>query len=462
MRDRHSTSSFPERFVWGAATSAFQIEGATRVDGRGESIWDRFCQRDGAIEDGSDGVVACDHYHRWASDLDLLQSLGLGAYRFSVAWPRILPEGRGAVNEGGLDFYARLVDGLLERGITPWITLYHWDLPQPLEDRGGWPARHTVDAFLEYTDVVTRRLGDRVRHWITINEPWIIANLGYGTGVHAPGRRDAAAALAAGHHLLLAHGRAMSAIRANVPRAEAGITLNLTPAYPESAAAADRAAANLFDAFFNRWYLDPLYRGSYPADAIAYHRSCLGGADPLAAVKPGDMDEIATSTDFLGINYYSRAILAHGVDDDGVTTPRAAPPTGPVTDMGWEVYAPGLSDLLVRLSRDYAPSALYITENGAAYPSAPETAGAIEDDERIDYLRTHLEACLAALEQGVPLAGYFAWSLLDNFEWAFGYTKRFGITWVDYATQERIPKNSAYWYREVVRRNGFGEEEAAE
>lgn len=452
---------FPDHFTWGAATSAFQIEGATRADGRGESIWDRFAAQPGAIEDGTDGVTTCDHYHRWREDLDLMARLELGAYRFSVAWPRVLPEGHGRVNDAGLDFYDRLVDGLLDRGITPWVTLYHWDLPQPLEDAGGWPARATVDAFVAYTDVVTRRLGDRVKHWVTQNEPWIVANLGYRSGEHAPGRSDPAASLAAAHHLLLAHGRAVPVIRQHVRGVQVGIVLNLVPGHAASERDEDVAAARTFDGFFNRWYLEPLYRGRYPDDVVAHHRRELDGADPLAAVRPGDLGEIRAATDFLGLNYYSRARLRAGTGDEPAVMPAPPPPRPDQTDMGWEVYPDGLREMLVRLHRDYAPRRLVVTENGAAYSVGPGPGGEVEDRIRVDYLRVHLAACEAAIAEGAPLAGYFVWSLMDNFEWAFGHSKRFGITWVDYASQARTPKRSAYWYREVVRRNGLEWEGAA-
>jgi beta-glucosidase len=451
----HLSFQFPNGFQWGTATSAYQIEGATATDGRGESIWDRFASRPGAIEDGSDASTACDHYRLWQQDLDLLAELGMGAYRFSVAWPRVLPEGRGRTNEAGLDFYEGLVDGLLARGITPWLTLYHWDLPQALEDAGGWPARTTVDAYLEYVDVVSRRLGDRVGHWITQNEPWIIANLGYDSGVHAPGRRDLADSLAAAHHVLLGHGRAVPILHANAPGSRVGITLNLVPGHAASNAPDDVAAAHLFDGFFNRWYLDALYRGTYPDDVVDHYRARLDGADPLAAVRPGDLDTIRTPTDFLGINYYSRAVLRGERDADGPLKVDGVPPGEGATDMGWEVYPEGLEELLLRVRDDYAPPSIVITENGAAYAVGPDEDGEIVDDLRVAYLSAHLRACHRAIEAGVPLHGYFVWSLLDNFEWSHGYVMRFGLTWVDYGTQKRVPKKSAYWYRDVVGRNGL-------
>jgi beta-glucosidase len=450
-----STVSFPLGFVWGAATSAYQIEGATREGGRAESIWDRFSATPGKVLGGENGDVACDHYHRFRDDISLMKQLSLGAYRFSVAWPRILPRGLGAPNEGGLDFYDRLVDALLQAAITPFVTLYHWDLPQFLEDRGGWPHRDTAKAFVDFADIVSRRLGDRVRHWITHNEPWCASVLGYWDGLHAPGRKDPAAALAASHHLLLSHGWAVPIVRANSPGATVGITLNLIPPTPASPSAADQDAARQFDASFNRWFLDPLYGRGYPRDALADHVIAGHLATPeLPAVQPGDLAAIATPTDFLGVNYYNRAV----VRSDAVSEERNAPRTvflrDESTDMGWEVYPDGLWEILTRVHREYRPPALYVTENGASYGPSPAPGEHLRDDPRISYLRRHFLAARRALDEGVPLHGYFVWSLLDNFEWDRGYTQRFGITWVDYATQERIPKDSALWYRDVIFANG--------
>ena len=441
--------SFPEVFLWGAATSAHQIEGALREDGRGESIWDRFATEPGRILDGSDASLACDHYHRWREDIDLLRWLGVGAYRFSVAWSRVLPVGRGAVNEAGLDFYEAIVDELLAHGIRPMVTLYHWDLPQALQDRGGWAARDTGAAFAEYADVVARRLGDRVGHWVTHNEPWCIATLGHESGEHAPGHRDPAEALQVAHHVLLSHGWASEVLRRQVPDAEVGIALNLVPAYAASDSEADRDAAREFDGFFNRWYLDPLFRGSYPEDAIEdrVRRGHLANAS-LPFVQPGDLEVIRSPLDFLGINYYSREVSKAGPDGRPVSA--ATAPKEARTDMGWEVFPRALHDLLVRVDRDYAPRSIHITENGAAYGDGPDAARRIADPRRIEYLRGHLAAVRSAIEEGVPVEGYFAWSLLDNFEWAFGYDRRFGLFWVDYETQERLPKDSAFWYRDVV------------
>ena len=434
------------RFLWGAATSSFQIEGAVREGGRGRSIWDTFCEKPGAIADGTNGDVACDHYHRYAEDLDLLRWMGVDTYRFSIAWPRIQPTGRGAANADGLDFYSRIVDGLLERGIEPAVTLYHLDLPQALEEEGGWRERTIVDRFVEYTDLVSRALGDRVSLWITHNEPWCVAHLGHATGEQAPGIKDVGTSLAVAHHVLLSHGAAVPVLRRNVANSRVGITLNLCPAFPASESAADARATHAFDGFFNRWYLDPLYGRGYPIDKI--HDYQASGDLPDGAIpflQDGDLATIATPTDFLGINYYSRAILRDDNAQDNL--PVTLESTGNVTDMGWEVHADSLRLLLHRLDRDYRPPSMYITENGAAYPTLPDADGRVRDVEREAYLRAHIDAVEQARREGVPVDGYFAWSLLDNFEWAFGYEKRFGLVYVDYETQARIPKDSAHWYR---------------
>ncbi len=446
---------FPDDFLWGVATSAHQIEGAFAEDGRGESIWDRFEATPGRIADGSDAAVACDHYHRWREDIALMKWLGVGSYRFSIAWPRVLPAGTGAVNTAGLDFYDALVDALLEADIRPFVTLYHWDLPQPLQDAGGWGERRTAEAFVRYTETVTARLGDRVKHWMTHNEPWCIAHLGHEDGEHAPGHRNPAEALRAAHHILLSHGWACEAIRRHVPGAEVGIVLNLSPSVPASPDDADRDAARWFDGFFNRWYLDPLFKGHYPADAIADRiaRGHLPGTEP-DFVRAGDMAAIAAPLDFLGVNYYGRNVMRRGVD--GRPEQVRMVPESELTDMGWEVYPQGLHDLLVRINRDYAPAKIYVTENGCAYADGPDATGRVTDTRRVDFLRAHLNAAHTAIHDGVPLAGYFLWSLMDNFEWAHGYTKRFGIYWVDYETQQRIPKQSAFWYREVAHGNIAG------
>ena len=449
---------FPRGFVWGAATSAYQIEGATGEDGRGESIWDRFAKTPSKVEDGSNGDVACDHYHRWREDVALMKSLGLGAYRFSIAWPRILPSGRGASNARGLDFYSRLVDRLLANGIEPFATLYHWDLPQALQDEGGWANRGTAEAFVEYADAVSRRLGDRVRNWITHNEPWCASLLGYQIGRHAPGLNDWGAALAASHHLLLSHGWTVPLLRANSRFSQVGITLNLGPSVAASPSPEDQEAARHFDGYFNRWFLDPLYRGDYPADMVADYveRGALP-RDGLTVVRPGDMRAIAAPTDFLGVNYYNRTVVRSDRIAEEKNHPRTVfvAPESERTEMGWEVYPEGLFQTLVRLRAEYETPKLYITENGASYSEGPDQHGRVADAKRQRFVRDHLVAAHRAIEVGVPLAGYFVWSLLDNFEWERGYTQRFGITWVDYATQRRVPKDCALWYRSVIERNAL-------
>ncbi len=447
-----SRKTFPEEFIWGAATSSQQIEGATGEGGRGESIWDRFAAMSGKIEDGSNPGVACDHFHRWRQDIELMKWLGLDAYRFSIAWPRIIPTGTGQVNAAGLDFYDSLVDGLLEAGIEPFPTLYHWDLPQVLQDKGGWAARDTAEAFVEYSAAVTRRLGDRVKTWVTHNEPWCIATLGHEEGHHAPGHLDPAETLRVAHHLLLSHGWATEAIRREVAGAQVGIVHNYCPSYPATDSDGDHDAARWFDGFFNRWYLDPVFKGSYPADAVA-DRVAAGHLESpdMPFVEDGDMAAIATPIDFLGINYYSRNVMEAG--PDGKPRDAKSVPKEELTDMGWEVYPEGLYDSLMRVHNEYGPKKIYIAENGAAYDYPVDTEGRIADTKRVTYLRDHFLAARRAMEDGVPLAGYFVWSLMDNFEWGFGFTKRFGLYGVDFATQERIPKDSAFWYRDVTAAN---------
>ena len=428
--------AFPSDFVWGAATAAYQVEGAATEDGRGESIWDRFSATPGNVANDDTGAIACDTYHRYAEDIRLMRTLGIGAFRLSVAWPRILPEGRGPVNRAGLDFYDRLVDDLLANGLDPYVTLYHWDLPQALEENGGWPVRDTVDAFTEYTEVVVARLGDRVRHWITQNEPWVISWLGYGLGVHAPGRTSDSDALAAGHHILLAHGRAAEVLRREAPDSEVGIAVDLVPMYPFSDTEADIEAAHREDGFRNRWFLDAVLGRGYPEDMLERY------AEILPPIADGDLETIAAPLDFLGINYYTRNVVRAGVGE--VATEGAEH-----TDMGWEVYPDGLRDLLVRLHAEYELPDLYITENGAAFPDSRNN-GTVPDPRRIAYLGGHLDAVASAIADGVPVRGYFLWSLLDNFEWAFGYSRRFGIVYVDFETLERVPKDSFAWYRDFI------------
>lgn len=444
--------TFPDGFLWGAATSSQQIEGGRHAGGRSESIWDRFAAESGKIEDNSIPDVTCDHYHRWHEDLELMKWLGLGAYRFSIAWPRVIPTGRGQVNDKGLDFYDALVDGLLDAGIQPFPTLYHWDLPQVLQDEGGWAERSTAEAFCEFTEAVTRRLGDRVHHWTTHNEPWCAAVLGYEEGHHAPGHTNPAEALRAAHHLMLSHGWATDVIRQEVRNAEVGIVLIHTPAYAATPSEADKDAARWFDGFFNRWYLDPIFNGSYPEDAIQ-DRIRAGHLDgpELPYVQEGDLAAISAPLDFLGFNYYSRAIMKAG--PDGKPVDAKTMPKEELTDMGWEVYPEGLYDGLTRVHRDYAPKKIYIAENGAAYDYPKDGNGRIADPKRVSYLRDHLLAANRAIADGVPLKGYFTWSLMDNFEWGFGFKKRFGLFGVDFKTLERTPKDSAFWYRDTAAAN---------
>ncbi|MDI6770025.1 MAG: GH1 family beta-glucosidase [Anaerolineales bacterium] len=444
---------FPSGFAWGAATAAYQIEGAAQTDGRGESIWDRFCRTPGRVLDGDTGDVACDHYHRYRDDIALMQSLGLNAYRFSIAWPRILPQGRGAVNPAGLDFYDRLVDSLLAANSTPFVTLYHWDLPQALQDEGGWADRAIVDAFAHYANVVSRRLGDRVHHWITHNEPWCVSFLGHYTGEHAPGRRDLRETLQVAHNVLLSHGAAVPILRANArpehsrkggTRTRVGITCNLTPGVPASDSESDMAAARRWDGYFNRWFLDPLAGRGYPEDMLAYY----GPAVPT--IQPGDLDRIAVPLDFFGLNYYFRAVVS---DDPAAPVPQAHQHRvegADYTVMDWEIYPDGLCELLLRLSREYRFPAIYVTENGAAFADGADSEGVVHDARRVAFLQAHIAAVHQALAAGTPLAGYFVWSLLDNFEWAYGYAKRFGIVYVDYPTQRRIIKDSGRWYAALI------------
>jgi len=436
---------FPPGFLLGAATAAYQIEGGVREGNRGESIWDRFSHIPGTTYRGDTGDVACDHYARWCEDVELMAELGLQAYRFSVAWPRVLPEGIGPVNPAGLDFYDRLVDALLDRGICPFITLYHWDLPQALQDLGGWPNRDLVGYFADYAAAVAGRLGDRVHDWITFNEPWVSAFVGYYEGRHAPGLTDLAAALQAAHHALVAHGKAADAIRTyGGGETRVGITLNLCHVDPGGDGQADLEAASRYDGYLNRWFLDPLFHGRYPDDMLA-----VWGEEALQFA-PDDLTGLSKRLDFLGVNNYSRKVICHQDGSPPVDVMECPPEGAQVTDMGWEVYPEGLYKLLVRLHRDYGPRSIYVTENGAAFPDVLQPDGTVDDPDRVDFLRSYLFAAHRALEEGVPLKGYFAWSLLDNFEWAHGYSKRFGLVYIDYATQERIVKQSGHWYRDLI------------
>ncbi|MGF1473839.1 MAG: GH1 family beta-glucosidase [Rubrobacteraceae bacterium] len=451
-------ADFPHNFLWGAATAAYQVEGAVDEDGRGKSIWDTFSHTPGKVLHGDTGDVACDQYHRLEEDLDLMSELGIQAYRFSVAWPRVQPEGSGPPNQAGLDYYRRLVEGLWERSIEPALTLYHWDLPQALEDRGGWTSRETSERFAEYAGIVYEALADAVPMWITLNEPWVSAWLGYGAGVHAPGHADPGKALSATHHLLLGHGLALERLRHAGDDNHLGITLNLSPVRPSRDRGPDREAARRVDGNTNRLYLDPLFRGRYPEDV----RDHYGQLADFGFVQEGDLEKISAPLDFLGVNYYMRHTVR---EDDGSSTAAmrfpgvrartVVPHNAPKTAMGWPVEPDALTEILVRLNEEYTQLPIYITENGAAFHDYADPEGAVNDEERVAFLEAHLHAAHEAVEEGVNLAGYFVWSLLDNFEWAEGYSKRFGIVHVDYPTQRRTPKLSARWYGEVVGRNGL-------
>jgi beta-glucosidase len=447
---------FPPDFAWGAATSSYQVEGAVTEDGKGPSIWDTFTHGPGRIENGDTGDVACDHYRRWREDVELMAGIGLKAYRFSISWPRIQPDGRGTPNPKGVAFYDRLVDRLLERGIRPAVTLNHWDIPQALQDGiGGWQSREMAARFAEYAGIMYDALGDRVAWWITQNEPWIVAALGYRLGIHAPGWRDTEAELRASHHLLLGHGAAVDGYRAYGGSAPIGIALNLLPTYPQSETDADRRAAVLSDGYTNRWYLDPLLRGSYPDDALAYFAKRF----TLDWIADGDLERIARPIDFLGVNYYARRVVRAprpDVEAEFAWVVRAETTTGiPTSDLGWEMTPDVLRDLLLRLGDEYRAPPILITENGCSLRDEIAPDGAVHDPRRTEFLRTHIAAVEEAIDAGADVRGFFVWSLLDNFEWAEGYGPRFGLAYVDYATQRRIPKDSAAWYGAVAARNGL-------
>jgi beta-glucosidase len=441
---------FPPGFLWGAATSAYQIEGSHLADGAGPSIWHRFVHTPGLVRDGDTGDVACDHYQRFESDVALMKSLGLKAYRFSIAWGRVLPEGRGRVNPGGLGFYERLVDKLLEAGIQPMATLYHWDLPAALDDRGGWLNPDVADWFVDYASVVYRALDDRIKLWATLNEPWVVTDGGYLHGALAPGHRNRFEAPIASHHLLRSHAKAVQAYRA-VGRHQVGLVVNIEPKYPASQSAADLAATERADAYMNRQYLDPVMLGRYPDEM----REIFGEAWPEWPAK--DMELIREPIDFLGINYYTRNVVQN---DDKAWPVRACAvrqKQATYTETGWEMFPQGLTDTLVWIKQRYGAIPQYVTENGAALFDPPVAEdGRIDDPLRVAYFREHLGAIAEAIRQGVDLRGYFAWSLLDNLEWSLGYSKRFGIVHVNFETQERTPKASARYYADVIARHGAG------
>lgn len=443
----NESRTFPEGFLWGAATSAYQIEGSPLADGAGPSIWHRFVHTPGRVKNGDTGDVACDHYRRWREDVALMRDLGLNAYRFSLSWSRILPEGRGPVNQAGLDFYRRLVDALVDSGITPCATLYHWDLPAALDDRGGWLNPDIAGWFADYARVVFEALDDRVPMWATINEPWVVTDGGYLHGALAPGHRNLYEAPIASHNLLRAHAAALEAYRAEGEN-RIGIVINVEPKVPATERPEDVEAAARADAYMNRQYLDPLFRGSYP-DEMA---EIFGGAWP--DFPADDLDAIRRPVDFLGVNYYTRGVTRAAPDHPLLGAETVPQPRHAYTETDWEVYPPGLTDTLTWIRDRYGEVPLYVTENGAAFYDPPTVDGDHADPLRVGYLRGHLRAARRAIEAGVDLRGYFAWSLLDNFEWAHGYSKRFGIVHVDFETQRRVPKASARFYSEVIRSNG--------
>jgi len=440
---------FPQGFAWGTATAAYQIEGAVAEDGRGPSIWDTFARQPGRILDGTTGEAACDHFHRYPDDFRLMKDLGLRHYRFSIAWPRVVPAGSGKPNSKGLDFYERLVDSMRENGIEPYATLYHWDLPLPLQETGGWTNRATADRFVEYVDAVTRRLGKKIHRWMTHNEPWVVAFVGHLYGAHAPGLTDLRTALAAAHTILLSHGKAVPVIRANgAPGTSVGIVHNLEWIEPASRREEDRAAAARHDGAFNRWFLDPVFRGSYPADMLAWY----GKNAP--EVQQGDLATIKAPIDFLGVNYYTRRTIAHDPTGDFLHVRRVSLPFVPHADYEeWEVSPEGLYRLLVRVSEDYGRPPLYVTENGTPLPDVIGPDGACHDPVRIDYLGRHAAAIWQANQDGADVRGYFVWSIMDNFEWNLGFTKRFGLVHVDCSTQRRTVKDSGRWFSAVAREN---------
>lgn len=447
---------FPKGFQWGTATSSYQIEGATDEGGRSPSIWDEFSHKSGTIHNNENGDVACDHYHRWKEDIQLMNQLGYQSYRFSIAWPRILPDGRGRINQQGVDFYNRLIDEMLQADITPFVTLYHWDIPTKL--KGAWLNRDSVYAFEEFSDVSARFFGDRVKNWMTINEPICASLLSYTWGHHAPGMKDSYSGLVAAHHLLLSHGLAVKAIREQYPSAEIGIALNPASIYPQTESSADKNLANQVETLHNRWFADPIYKGVYPAEAIqAYIRQGVLKNETPDFIQPGDMDLIAAPIDFLGINYYTRQVFHTDQPDSSaeINFKSQSAPVNRQTEMGWEIFPQGLFDLLQKVNDEYHPGKILITENGASYSYAPDNFGQVDDPKRIEYIDLHLQTIARAIKAGIPVMGYFVWSFMDNFEWAHGYSQRFGLVYVDYKTQKRIPKSSAYWYSQVIHDNGL-------
>jgi beta-glucosidase len=446
---------FPAGFHWGTATASYQIEGAWQEDGKGESIWDRFSHTPGKIKNGWTGDRACDSYHRWKQDIALQKEMGLTSYRFSIAWPRIQPDGRGPANQKGIDYYRKLSDGLLEAGIRPFPTLYHWDLPQALEDAGGWPNRDTAGRFAEYADVVVRALGDHVKSWMIFNEPNIFTTMGYLIGIHAPGRKEPEAFLRATHVVNLAHGEAFRAMRAARADLVIGTAFNCTASEPAGDSAEDADAAERWHRFVNEWFLRPALRGEYPQ---AHPK---GLPLDVMGVRDGDFEKMRAPLDFVGINLYTRTIVKAAPGDAGPLSLGAIPVgpmggnDGPRTDFGWEVWPDSLHDILVRVTKDYDRPVIEVTENGCSYGDAPDAKGVVNDQRRIDFYRGYLEGVHRAIQAGADVRGYHAWTLLDNFEWSEGYAQRFGLTWVDFETCDRILKASGRWYGNVARENAI-------
>ena len=441
------TNKFPQDFIWGVAASSYQIEGAVNADGRGESIWDRFSHTPGKTFNSDTGDVACDHYHQYKNDVKLMSELGVKSYRFSIAWPRILPNGKGDVNSAGLDFYDRLVDELIAHDIEPMATLYHWDMPQALDDEGGWLNRESADHFAAYTDVVSRKLGDRIKFWGTINEPICTAMLGYYLGMHAPGHEDKTMKEmnVALHHLLLGHGKAVRVLRQNIADARVGAIINIYPVYPASDSDEDKAAAERFYMYHNHWFTGAMYTGKYPKLGMELF------ADVAPPIQPGDMEIISTPTDYIGLNYYSRLVVAHNETANlPMKVEIVKPQDAEYTAMDWEVYPDGLHDVVERVYREYKPKEIFIVENGCAVNDVISDDGKVHDPQRVSYLRRHLQTLNKTIAEGIPVKGYYVWSLMDNFEWSHGYAKRFGIIYVDYKTQKRIPKDSYAYYQKVI------------
>ncbi len=442
--------TFPRDFIWGVATAAYQIEGAWNEDGKGESIWDRFSHIPGKISDGSTGDVACDHYHLYKEDIKIIKELGVKSYRFSIAWSRVFPDGKGKPNMKGMDFYKRLAESLIENGITPAVTLYHWDLPQKLQDIGGWANRDVTDYFGEYAGFVFKELGDKVPIWITHNEPEVVSFVGNWEGRHAPGITDFSNALLVSHNLLLSHGKAVRAYREMGQKGEIGITLNLNPVYPATDNIEDMNAAKRFEQYHNRWFLDPVLKGEYPEEILEWYQKRVVLPDTLKE----DLEIISTPVDFLGINNYFSSYIKNSESNWPVHF-EAAMTGKDKTSIGWEIYPVGMYDLLMFLHKNYKGTKLIITENGAAFDDSVNSSGKVEDKKRLGYLNGYIEQVHRAIQDGVNLKGYYVWSLMDNFEWAHGYTKRFGIVYVDYATGKRIIKESGLWYKELIKNNGF-------